>query len=412
MTQRIKSILALLVLLPLELAFGSYFETLPEGVRLLVYRRVHTNAVYSEFAETGKRQNLSFSQNLTAKDLAAVPGASVYLDEIKAISPEAYDIFTLGGYSIDAEAKVQVDGVGLAWGLTNRLTVYGSLPIYRAQVNMNIQRTQGNNYDQVADLLEASGEKSETTLIMEQLTRQLPDADGRLLQTVVTQEYGFEPLGNWTATGMGDAELGFIYRLTDWQRAGLATGMGVVLPTGRIANIDILQDFGFGDGQTDVFAEFGGGVLFFENRFGIDASTRYIHQFSSDKEYRIPTAPGMTLNTEKGVFKEKLGNIQEFRLLTYYTPTHWLKLIAGTDYITQSQSKYKSPYSAANNYLAMDTHQREHRVKAGFSINSINSYKRGRFPVPMALGLTGLKTVNGINVPEVTRFDLEFRLFF
>lgn len=412
MTRRTLSLIGLIALLNTGLLEASYYETLPQGVRLLAYRRVETSSVTSEFTETGRRQNISFNQNLGAQDLQSIAGAGIYLDEIKAISPEAYNLFTLGQYHIDADAQVKVDGLGLGWGITDRLTVYASLPIYKAEVRMNIERTQGNNYNEVADLLSESGDKSETTMIMEQLTRQLPDADGRLLQTVLTKEYGYQPLGNWNATGMGDLEIGAIYRLTDWDSAGLATSFGLVLPTGKTEDIDVLQDFSFGDGQTDIFVEFGGGVALLDRRLELDMVTRYTHQLPSEKMYRIPSNPGFSLGDRKGSFDEKLGDIIEFRALSKFHLNSWVALNFGYDYRFQQESQYSSEYTQANLWLAENTLQREHRLRGGVSVSSINAYKAKRFPLPMQMHFMAYQSVAGENIPKLTRFDLEFRFFF
>lgn len=391
---------------------AAYYETLPKGVRLLAYRRVQTASVTAQFNETGQKQELGFRQSLKSEDIKDIKGVDLYLEELKALSPEAYDALNLGRYEIEAQADVLVHGVGFAWGLSDRLTAFASLPIYKARVNMNVNRTQGHNYNQVADLLSSASNKSDSALLMEQLTRQLPDASGPLLQSVLVNQYGYKPLGSWNGQGMGDLTLATLYRLTDWSEGGLATSFGVVLPTGRIDDPDTLQDFGFGDGQTDLFLEFGGGVLLLDRKFELDSVFRYTYQMSSEKSLRIPDSPSIPLSSEKGLFQEKLGNQFELRIQGKYHTSLWTNLILGYDYFLQQESRYDSSYLAANDFLSQDSERSEHRAIAGVNLTSVEAFKNNKFPMPFNLNFTVLRTISGTNTPELTRFDLELRLFF
>lgn len=394
-------------------AWGLYYETLPKGVRLAVYRHVQTAEVSSEFTETGRRQDLSYSQSLGAEDLKNVKGINLYLDEMKRLSPEAYNEFTLGRYDIDAKADVKVHGFGFAWGITDQLTAYVSLPIYKAQVAMRVQRTQGNNYQQVADRLAQSADKSSTTdKLVEQLTRQLPDANGELLQTVLVKEFGYAPLGDWQAQGMGDMEIAALYRLTNHDWAGAATRFGFVLPTGREDDPDVLQDFAFGDGQLDLFGEIGGGVSLLDRRLELSASLGYVHQFSSEKTYRVPEGSGFTISDRKADFQEKLGNEVRWDLFGAWRAGEWVKIHMGYDYRSRGQSEYESPWGQINQWLAEGTAQTEHRLRAGVSLTSVVPFQRQKFLFPFIVNLMAMKTVAGENTPKLTRFDLEFRLFF
>ncbi len=407
------SFLLLLILgLSIDALQAAYYETLPKGVRLLAYRRVQAASVTAQFNETGQKQELGFRQSLKSEDIKDIQGVDLYLEELKALSPEAYSALNLGRYEIEAKADVLVHGVGFAWGLSDRLTAFASLPIYKARVDMNVTRTEGHNYNEVADLLAAASNKSDSALLMEQLTRQLPDASGPLLQSVLVNQYGYKPIGNWNGQGMGDLTLAMLYRLTNWSEGGLATSFGVNLPTGRIDDPDTLQDFGFGDGQTDVFLEFGGGVLMLDRKFELDTIIRYTYQIASDKTLRIPDSPSIPLSSEKGIFREKLGNQYELRVQGKYHTSLWTNLILGYDYMKQQESRYESSFLAANDFLGQDSELSEHRAIAGVNLTSVEAFKNNKFPMPFNLNFTVLRTLSGTNTPELTRFDLELRLFF
>lgn len=404
--------LALSFLTFFECAFGAYYETLPKGVRLVALRQVQTTEITGGFDPQGAKNTLAFNQALSSKELSEIQGADIYFEELKNISPEAFDRFTTGAYYIDANAQVKVQGLGLAYGVTDRLTVYAAIPYYKADVSMRIKRTQKNNYDQIAKILNESGNPSDTAYFLNQLTEQLPDADGALLQTVLMRNYGYEPIGDWSGQGLGDIELVGLYRLTDWQHSGLATSFGVVLPTGRIENPDILQDIAFGDGQPDVFLELGGGVTLLDTKLEIDSSLRFTYQMSAQKTLRIPQSAQMRFSDKKADFNEKLGNKMNYNLSGQYKHTNWFSSVAGYEFMNRGQSTYTSSYTEANEILALDSHEQSHTMKLGLRMSTIDLYKTGKFAAPMSIELMGRRVVHGQNTPQLTRFDLEFRLYF
>lgn len=391
---------------------AAYYDTLPKGVRLLAFRQVQTTDIKNEFSHQGQRESLSFNQSLTSKELSQIEGADIYFEELKGISPEAYEMFRVGRYDINAQAEVEVQGFGLAYGLTERLTTYLTIPYYRADVLMDVKRTRSNNYQEVAEKLNQTGQESDTAYFLNQLTSQLPDADGKLLQTVLVRNYQYDPIGNWSAQGLGDIELTGLYRLTDWDSSGLATSFGVTLPTGRESNPDILQDIAFGDGQTDVFLEFGGGVSFLERKLDFDASIRYTYQFESQKSLRVPESSDMLFSSKKASFDEKLGNMWNSDFMATYKSFQWLHLQAGHEFLFEGSPKYSSPYQQANDILSLEGGESYHILKTGIKLSTIELYQKGKFAAPMSVQLLARKTISGKNTPEVTRLDLEFRLFF
>lgn len=393
-------------------AQAAYYETLPKGVRLVALRQVQTTAITGGFDPEGSKNSLAFNQSLSSKELSEIKGADIYFDELKNISAEAYDKFTTGAYYIDANAQVKVQGIGVAYGVTNRLTAYVSIPYYRADVSMKIKRTEKNNYEQIANILNESGDPSDTAYFLNQLTEQLPDADGELLQTVLMRNYGYEPIGDWSGQGLGDIELVGLYRLTDWQQSGLASSFGVVLPTGRVKNPDMLQDIPFGDGQTDLFLEFGGGVSLLDTKLEIDSQIRYTYQFGSTKSLRIPQSSQMRFSDKKGDFKEKLGNKINYNFSGQYKHRIWLNSILGYEFKNRGDSYFESDYAQANQILAEDSHEVSHTLKAGLKLSTIDLYKTGKFAAPMSLEFIGRRVFSGENTPQMTRFDLEFRLYF
>ena len=133
--QKLYALLILCILFQMSpRALGSYYDTLPKGVRAVVLRQVTTDNINSSF--TGNQQEKEYFLKLSL-DARALEGAraifSNYLQALKAQSPAAYDALQLGEYEISAHAQVDVQGLGVAYGITDRLTSYVSFPYFKCQ---------------------------------------------------------------------------------------------------------------------------------------------------------------------------------------------------------------------------------------------------------------------------------------
>lgn len=394
-------------------AFALYYETLPKGVRMFAFKQVKTGDIQSEF-NSQKSINPYFIQQKIDADLLhnINEGTQLFFDELKNSSPDAYKAFSMGEYEASGQARVSVQGYGLAYGLTNRLTIYGSLPFYDAKVKVDLKRTKNSQLQEVERLISSSTTKTETTALLAQLVQQFPDANESLLQSVFVNLYNYQPIGDWQATGFGDLELGMIYRLSDWESAGLATSLGVVIPTGRESDPDIIQDVPFGDGQADVWFEFGGGFTLFNETLHFWQSSRYTYQAPKHKELRVIEEPGFPLSSEKSIFREKRGDIIDLRIGSEIKFFHSLSLLAELGLQKTGLSSYDSPNDRANIVMALNSDEEVRTLRTGIKYSSINAYQKKKFFAPFTLGLSVEQMLEGKNTPEFTRFDLDFRLYF
>lgn len=393
---------------------ASYYSTLPEGVRVAVFRQVMTSTIDEEFNSNSKSIGFDVDVNLNAAALRDSSSISEYIfSELQNISQYAYDTFTFGTYKIDGRAEVNVQGYAFGYGINDRVTAYVSMPIYNANVTMDMKRSGADTQQQVLGILQGtnSGNQFQTTF-QEFLAGQNVGVTEGLIQSVVTNLYGYKPLGSWEARGLGDIDLVSLIRLTDWTDAGLALTYGVTLPTGRIDDPDLLQDFAFGDGQTDIFAEFGGGQTLMRGKLELESSLRYTYQIASEKELRIPESEQFVLSDRKATFNEKLGNKIDFMAGSQWKFDDQWSLGAQYLFSHMDQATYESEYSEANRILAKDTSLTSHTMRLGANFNTVGLYQKGAFILPMQASLSGQRIFAGTNTPTYTRFDFEVRFFF
>lgn len=399
--------LCFLLLLVTSALQAQVWKVLPKGVRIVGYRNVTTTKISSNFNQTGQESALGASFRVDGTTLnkmmnyAITPGQDI--DEA------AFNSLLIGAYDIDAEAQVNVHGTGFGYGITDRIMFYGEIAYYNAQVKTKIKRTAGNNYDRIADqLLQAGGTLN--TIIGENI-RNMIDVNERTIQSVITNEYKYQPIGDWHGSGYGDMETGIMAKVIDKGVWGVMVYPGVVLPTGRQDDPDILQDIGFGDGQFDLFSEIATGYVF-NDKISVGTTLRYTYQAPTTKTLRIPEERDFQLSDRKGSFRVKYGDKINWSLMSTYTVNDWLSFTPVYRYMYQAASRYDSEYGAANSFLAYNSHRQEHQAQLTTTLSSITPFLKKQFILPAQMNVNLVKTIGGQNVPNVGRFEVEFRMLF
>jgi hypothetical protein len=391
--------------------YAQAHRTLPKGVRLFAYRNVNTTPIDATYNQAQAVSPLSYDINANAETLSGLGDiAEFYFEQIRAVSPAAYDQLTFGKFNLSAEAQVLVHGFGGGYGISNRLTVYGILPYYDARVNMKYRQDQGSNAQQVADQVQQES-GNDISGVIANITDTIPAATGNLLQSVVTNTFGYKEVGTWQGKGYGDFELGAMYLLLDRPTWGVAVTGGIVAPTGRQDDPDILQDIAFGDGQWDVFVESAIGLMP-SDKWWFGHTLRYTYQAPTDKTLRIPSDPDFPLSDQKGRFNVKFGD----RIDTIFTVTRlfndWLSLSPSYEMNYQMSSRYDSVYRDANGYLAQNSDRLAHILRLSGAMSSVQPYMKKLFPLPAVITINVQQTIGGRNVPKIGRYEIEFRMYF
>lgn len=388
---------------------ANYYNTLPKGVRLVAYRHVRTSTVKSSYNRANAETPFNYKIDANISLLEGFDSLKPVLQEFKEYNPEAYTELSMGKYEIDASADVQVDGYGIGYGVTNKLTMYGSIPIYQAKVNIDYERIKGNNFREVSEKYEANGGAINQTV--GDALDQLPDVNSSALQNAVVDTLGYDEIGDWEGSGLGDIEIGAIYNLTNNGYRGTAVSFGVVAPTGYVDDPDIIQDIGFGDGQWDIFGEVGGGIQL-NDSLAVNSFTRYTYQFASQKKLRVPYDDEIMLSDETGTFEEKLGNKWQFNLESTWTINDWFALTPAYVFDYQEKAQYRSKYKEANAYLAHNTDSEAHNFRVTGEISSITPFIKKKFMLPASIRLMYQHMLRGKNTSKVDRYEIEFRMMF
>lgn len=403
-----KWILAVLIIGASLSASAQVWKTLPKGVRILGYRNVITSKVKSNFNQFGSESALGTQFQVDAATIDQLPAFDGSLQG--SLPAQVYDNLVAGEYAVDASAQLNVHGTGFGYGITNKVMFYAEISYWNARVESKIKRTKGNTYEEAARMLEEYGGGLMDATLAANL-RAMIDANEKTVQSFITNHYGYKPIGDWYGSGYGDMETGIMANVIDEGTWGLLLYPGVVLPTGRQDDPDILQDIGFGDGQFDFFGEVGTGYVV-NDRLSFGTTFRYTYQAPGSKELRVPYDRDFTLSSDKGHFDVKYGDKVNLMFNATYSFNDWISVTPVYRYLRQWSSSYDSDYGAANDYLAANTGKREHQVQLTTTLSSIQPFLKKKFMLPAQINMNLVQTVKGENVPKVGRFEIEFRMLF
>lgn len=404
---------ALASILSANYALAASYDTLPKGVDMFVVKHVVTSKIESKYDGNHADNSLALKENFTSSKLESISGAvKSYFNELKAISPDAYNQFSLGEFRAEAYAQATAQGLGLAHGITDHLTVYGSLPIYHIKTTVTFKQSQKSNLAAVQNILANAKTDSAISTFVRQLTLQLPETNEQLLQSLIVNYYGYKALGTWEKDALGDAELGAIYRLTDFSDRGLAVAIGTVLPTGDADDPDSLQDVPTGDGQYDAFVESMAGISFFDKTLQFDLKTRFTYQFASKKIMRKLDDPNVPLSSEKETMSEKLGNKIDSSFTVTVNPNSWLNFNSALIYSETGATSYGASDPRVKATLEKDTIANNYWGKVGVGVSTVEMYKAKKMDIPCEVNLSAQRLLNAKNSANYDRFDLDFRLYF
>ncbi len=400
----------LILLLSCLQANAQYYKTLPEGVRLLNTRYIKSN-ISSSFNRSKSESPYQYEIQADTQQLESINNQTLN-DALEVLQeyPEAYDKFTLGTHKLDAKADVNVEVLGFAYGISNQVTAYVGIPIYQANVKLNYSRPQDSTQQEVAQILQSEyGDNWAQTVgnILEKIYQ----IDQAAIQSTLVNHYGYQELGDWNGTGLGDIELGFMYNFKETKTYGLKSTIGFIAPTGYTDDPDLIQDIGFGDGQWDIFFEFGSGIRVADNTY-FNIWSRYTYQMETTKKLRVPYDEDIFISSEKGSFREKLGNQIELNLNLGHTFNDWFTLTPEFNFNFTEAATYSSDHHEANDILAMNTESYSQNFKIAANFSSIELFQKNSFLLPAQLNLSYQTMLTGKNTPKVDLLEIDFRLFF
>ena len=386
-------------------------KVMPKGVRNVDVREVSTYITQKADA-AGRLVGIGqpLEQDLTFQKVINNEKSIVKKKELQAFmlteSPEITVGDTLGTYTADLEANVNVTAPIIAYGYTAKTTLAVAIPVYAASTATKIGFHPNNavssrffkllndpNVNQPASAIEAADK--------------LNDARGQLQQKL--SDNGYAQLGTWQNTGLGDITLAAKNRFFSREHLAAAATGGIVLPTGQTADPDNLTSLPFGNGTTDYFA----GVIVDEPIVGdifFNQYVKYTYQSANRKTIRMQTEDEQ-IEVEKKSVDFKLGDKVDTGFSIQYEPQYGLLCGLGFDYQRKFADRYDAPIEVRR-YVEKETDQMIEYGSVMLGYSTVPAFTRGEFKVPASVSMEYRKPLRGRWAPMADMTQVDINLFF
>jgi hypothetical protein len=308
--------------------------------------------------------------------------------------------------SVDVGIKATFVGVG--YGATKRLFLFGGLPIVDASVRSHLTFEDGNNAINGKSQLQSS--------VYTSIYRSLKDRVGldmAKIKKTIEDDLAYKSVDSWQYQGPGDFVLGTRYRLFEDTRGRVRSyfdyGLKGLIPMGKTDDPDNLIDIPISKGHYQLSPSLNCGLttglikLDFESiySFGLPISTerrlpvKDEQLVAADRKVRVNLDPGDELNV-----RGQVGS--NFRVLN----AHVAHALTRT-----FKDKYKG--SAEGNYdaLANDSSRESLLQELGITASSVDAFKEGLFFMPTILSLTSIRTISGKNTARLNWYELSLTTF-
>lgn len=319
----------------------------------------------------------------------------------------------LGSLSADLKGSMRVIAPIVAYGLTERITVAVAAPFHlaRTEVALGYRANDANaqnflnllsspKYNQVAAAREAHEKFSDGVAV---LNDKLEDND-------------YQRLGAWEDKAFGDVTLAVKTSIVGdaTSQLRLANLAGVVVPTGRVDDPDILTDVAFGDGSWDIFAGF-----MFDQQLSssvyLNQFAKFTYQMETERTMRMKTADE-AIEVEKAHLTYKPGNKIDLGASVQWESDSGLELGLGYEFNRKQSDDYQAS-AAVEQELEKDTLTQANNLELKLGFSTIPAFKRKQIPVPLNVSFQYKRVIDGglatnRNVAATQLFVLDMNLYF
>ncbi len=384
-------------------------KVLPKGVRSVNMRRV-TTSFDSKTDREGVAKPLGqpLAQDLTfAKIVKGETGLK--REQVKAFLAENgfNESDSVGAFTADLRGQIAVFAPIMSYGVSERFTIALAAPFYQTATDVSVGFRPNSRAQAFVNSL-AVTENNQTSSARE-AGGKLNRAVGRLNEKLI--DHDFRALERWSANSLGDVTLAGKFLGFSAESFAVALTTGVVAPTGKPDDPNILNDIPSGDGQWDIFEQ----IAFDEklpgsftiNQFAKAtyqmAGKRDVRAISSDEKIEVPVTSA----------SYKLGDKFDLGTAVKYEPEYGLVLGAGLTYARKLADEYRGDFAdetAAELEKGTDQLARNAEMVVGYS--TIPLFRKGVVPVPLDLKLTYVKQLASRNMPVTDLAQIDFSLFF
>ncbi len=391
-------------------------RVLPKGVRVIGVRTLSTGFDTMSTPGGGTEPLAQpLAQSLTFGKIASLEQGLAQTEMLAFMKASGFEPDEAAGvFTADMSGSVQVTVPALGIGVTDLLTVVVAVPVWRAKTDVAMGFEPTPAAERFVAAL-ASPTDNQVARARE-ASLKLSNAVGRLQENLVSN--GFSALGAWEDSGLGDAVVAakWLARSSSAKVfSATAVSSGMVVPTGRVDDPDVLTDIPFGDGQWDVFGQLDVDHVIRGSRdapvFFINNTAKYTLQLPGERIVRdIKDDEKIEVDRVRARFKP--GDRLELGASFNWTPPSGL--VSGLGWM--SNRKYGDLWRMADgssqDVLARRSDQWTNHAVMTLGWSTVPAFRRERFPVPLEIKASLLRQIRSENVPVSNLTQIDASMFF
>lgn len=314
---------------------------------------------------------------------------------------------SVGDFTADLDAHINVWAPIFAYGMTNKLTFAVALPIYSASTDIEVGFSTNRGAERLLATLTAPSMSNSKSA--REVVEKFQNFKGRLNQKL--EENNYQAFSKWSDTGIGDMSLLAKYLALDNSYFQLALSAGITAPTGRKDDPNILTDLAFGDGQWDLFSQITT-QQWLSSQLTLSQFVKYTYQAPDRKDVRLKTFEE-TIEVELDSLDYKLGDKVDGGLaIQYEQPLTGFEVGLGFLAFRKFGDSYTTNDFEAKKELQRATDQNANYWQTKLGYSTVEAFRRGDFALPLMASIEYRKQMKSRNVPITDFTQVEIRLFF
>ena len=389
---------------------------LPGGIGAVIFKYISAD-VPDSFGKSGDSKDFSIKETLGASIIKGISSdVSAVYDQLHALAPAIANNINLGYVDLEPKIHVTANVYGLAFGISDRVMLAVGAPVMHGEIHVNGGYVNSGSIGAAAQQLKKVTDPNSKDLAfaMGQALEQLPTSRGEYLQNVIVNTYHYKPIGDWSATGIGDMQSYLQIKLYDGEDYRQSLKVGADIPTGKPSDPDNLVDIPFGQGYFDSYLEsLHDFSLLGDNDLVMSLVGRYQYSFATTQTFRLSPSTSFPLTDQEEAIHYKPGNAWSTGI--GLSTKFFKNFTAGISYLYKSKASdsirgNRSSYDYS--ILEDATNSNASTVGAEIYFNTIQLFKKKIFPIPLRVGVEANRVVAGLNTQQVNQISLNVQTYF
>ncbi len=379
---------------------------LPQGLWLFGYDSGQSSPVTHIFDGSGELITTQkyFERSLQVSELLK----NIEDADEQALAAGAFSAQGLQNNEIAGTVETQIDvktsseAFIAGYGISKNLSVLFVAPKVKLRFRAESELKFSQRFQQLVSDLRAQGQHARADKIEE---------TGRTILSSQLKKYNYNPnyISEWE--GVPDFYFNFRYANEEMKNLGITFETQLTLPNESNQYTDQFIPLEFFEESPSIAP----GVLF-KKKFGrtsFDASTAYQIRNSFKKDIRVPESDSSPFSSDKENLRVKYGD----EWTTSFQLSHDFSLITPFANISSSQ-KMSDDYSGKNfaperySFLEKDTFQKMVSSTVGISVNLVDEFLAGKFPIPTIFNASYSQVLSGTHVFDNRTFSLNMMVFY